>query len=162
MSKDNKKSKEKAVNPEKPEVTVDKEEPEKRGKVKKHSKKHGHKAAGTANQPAAITAVEVLSIPSGQPASGSFEPSTGQLTLSIPQPAQGQAGPAGPQGPEGKAGPEGKTGQGVHYSRIADRADDFFLFIDETGRLGYSAEGVVSFVQLASADQTSCQGSAQA
>jgi hypothetical protein len=131
--KEKKTKHEKAVKPEKAEKKVKKEKAKDRPKV--------------AGQPAApqggIQAVEVVSLQPGEPASCGFDPATGRLTLRIPM---AMAGPAGPQGPQGI------PGRGLDFSKVFGCEDDFSLFIDEDGRLGYSALGAVSFVSLTPGD----------
>ena len=119
-------------------------------KVKKSKKK-----ARTAEEVKGIASVDLMLGLPDNPASCSFEPATGHLTLRIPQPPDGQPGaqgPLGPQGPEGATGPGGAAGSGLDLSRAPGDADAFFLFVDEAGRLAYSANGAVSFVSLTPAN----------
>ena len=88
-----------------------------------------------------IAQVDLVSVFPDEAASCSFEPASGRLTLRIPQALDGPPGPEGPQG---------KNGKGIDYSRAPGGKDEFFLFVDEAGRLCYSARGVVARVALAS------------
>jgi len=135
------------------------EKVEKPEKVKKHReekvKKPKDKKARKAEEVKGIASVDLMLGLPDEPASCSFEPVTGHLTLRIPQPLDGQPGaqgPQGPQGPEGAKGPEGAAGSVLDLSRAPGDADAFFLFVDEAGRLAYSANGVVSFVSLTPAN----------
>jgi hypothetical protein len=107
------------------------------GKVKKQPKQ----AAGACG----VTAVDLVMVFPDESASCSLEAATGRLTLRIPQALDGQEGPAGPQGPEGT---HGKAGKGLDYSRAPGGKEEFFLLVDEAGRLAYSARGTVSLVNL--------------
>jgi hypothetical protein len=108
-------------------------------------KKQLPKGAG----PCGITAVDLVTVFPDEPASCSFEAATGRLTLRIPQALDGPEGPAGPQGPEGT---HGKAGKGLDYSRAPGGKEEFFLLVDEAGRLAYSARGIVSLVNLSPAE----------
>ena len=99
--------------------------------------------------PCGVTAVDLVMVFPDEPASCSFEAATGRLTLRIPQPLDGPEGPAGPQGPEGT---HGKAGKGLDYSRAPGGKEEFFLLVDEAGRLAYSARGTVSLVNLSPAE----------
>ena len=135
------------------------EKVEKPEKVKKHReekvKKPKDKKARKAEEVKGIASVDLMLGLPDEPASCSFEPATGHLTLRIPQPPDGQPGAQGPQGrqgPEGAKGPEGAAGSVLDLSRAPGDADTFFLFVDEAGRLAYSANGVVSLVSLTPAN----------
>ena len=128
------------------------------GKVKKEPKRHeaeadrvkavkvkpekAKKQPKPGAGPCGITGVNLVTVPPDEPASCGFEAATGCLTLRIPQ---AQAGPAGLQGPEGT---HGKAGKGLDYSRAPGGKEEFFLLVDEAGRLAYSARGTVSLVNL--------------
>ena len=43
---------------------------------------------------------------------------------------------------------QGITSIGIDYSRAPGLVEDHFMFLDETGRLCFSAQGTVSFVSL--------------
>ena len=93
--------------------------------------------------PCSVTAVDLVMVFPDEPASCSFEAATGRLTLRVPQPLDG------PQGPEGT---HGKAGKGLDYSRAPGGKEEFFLLVDEAGRLAYSARGTVSLVNLSPAE----------
>jgi hypothetical protein len=129
-------------------------------KLKKEPKRHEPeavkvKAVKAKKQPGqvagshGITAVDLVTVFPDEPASCSYETATGRLTLRIPQALDGPEGPAGPQGPEGT---HGKAGKGLDYSRAPGGKEEFFLLVDEAGRLAYSARGIVSLVNLSPAD----------
>jgi len=124
--------------PEAVRVKAEKAKPE---KAKKQLKPDGG--------PCGITAVDLVMTFPDEPASCAFESATGRLTLRIPQPLDGPEGPAGPQGPEGT---HGKAGKGLDYSRAPGGKEEFFLLVDEAGRLAYSARGTVSLVNLSPAE----------
>jgi hypothetical protein len=152
MAKDKDKDRDRDRMTEKVEKPKKVEKPE---KVKKHQeekvKKSKKKKARKADEIKGIASVDLMLGLPDEPPSCSFEPVTGHLTLRIPQPLDGQPGaqgPQGPQGPEGANGPEGAAGSVLDLSRAPGDADTFFLFVDEAGRLAYSANGAVSFVSL--------------
>jgi hypothetical protein len=93
--------------------------------------------------PCGVTAVDLVMVFPDEPASCSFEAATGRLTLRVPQPLDG------PEGPEGT---HGKAGKGLDYSRAPGGKEEFFLLVDEAGRLAYSARGTVSLVNLSPAE----------
>jgi hypothetical protein len=117
-------------------------------KLEKDRKGKAHRKEPLAEEPAVtlaaaeargISSTELTLVFPDEPASCSFEPSSGRLTLKIPQPLDGQEGP---QGPPGVPGP------GLDLSRAPGAPGAFFLFVDEAGRLAYSAQGKVSYVSL--------------
>lgn len=133
------------------------EKPEKVKKPKVEKVKKSKKKAQKADEVLGIASVELMLGLPEEAASCTFEPATGHLALRIPQPSDGQPGaqgPQGPRGPEGAKGPEGPVGSGLDLSKAPRGADTFFLFVDEAGRLAYSANGAISFVSLTQANDT--------
>jgi len=118
---------------------MSKENKVKAEKVKKAPEEKKHKHAKPAPLPG-ITAVELMTGFPEEPASCAFEASTGRLTLRIPPPLDGMTGPQGPRG---------EAGKGIDYAKAPAGESDFFLFVDEIGRLCYSARGTVVLVSLA-------------
>ncbi|MFP4642675.1 MAG: hypothetical protein ACLFPU_10970 [Dehalococcoidia bacterium] len=62
-----------------------------------------------------IEDVEVETLEPGASATADFDPSTGVLTLGIPQ---GEKGSEGSEGPEGPEGPEGEPGTGIEDVKV--------------------------------------------
>jgi hypothetical protein len=114
----------------------------KKAPKEKAPKEKKHKHVKPAPLPG-ITTVELMTGFPEEAASCAFEAATGRLTLRIPPPLDGLTGPQGPQGPRGEAG------KGIDYAKAPAGEGDFFLFVDEIGRLSYSAGGTVSLVSLA-------------
>jgi hypothetical protein len=107
---------------------------QKPGKVKKARKP---KSEGRPKKAKGITSVELVTAFPEESASCAFEAATGRLTLRIPPPL------------DGMTGPQGEAGKGIDYGHAPGGRDEFFLFVDEAGRLGYSARGKASLVSLA-------------
>ncbi len=156
---------EKVNNPEKAEKPKKVKKSEKPKKVKKSEKagkpdkaeKPKGKKARKPEELKGITSVDLKLGLADEPASCAFEPATGHLTLRIPLPLDGHPGaqgPQGPRGPEGATGLGGAAGLGLDLSRAPGDADAFFLFVDEAGRLAYSADGTAYFVSLTPAIET--------
>jgi hypothetical protein len=55
--------------------------------------------------------------------------------------------------PKKGKGNQEPAGPGLDLSRAPGGADEFFLFVDEAGRLAYSANGMVSYISLESASK---------
>jgi hypothetical protein len=121
----------KKAKPEKGGNPVPAEKPEKVKKARKpKSEAKPKKAKG-------INWVDLVTGFPEESASCAFEAATGRLTLRIPPPL------------DGMTGPQGEAGKGLDYSHAPGGRDEFFLFVDEAGRLCYSAWGKASLVSLA-------------
>ena len=107
------------------------ERPEKVKKVRKP------KSEAKPKKVKGITWVDLVTGFPEESASCAFEAATGRLTLRIPPPL------------DGMTGPQGEAGKGIDYTHAPGGREEFFLFVDEAGRLCYSARGKASLVRLA-------------
>ena len=94
---------------------------------------------------AGITGVELVTLSEGSPASCTFDAATGHLTLRLPKALDGRPGEPGAPGLRGL---QGEAGKNVDYTRAPGGEEDFYLYVDEEGRLSYYAKGRIARVHL--------------